>query len=74
MYLCDVPNGKKGIILELDTGARLFNRLVSMGINEGNEFEVVRNNNHGPVVIDIDGSRFAIGRGMAEKINIKMVD
>jgi ferrous iron transport protein A len=74
MYLCDVPNGKKGVILELDTGARLFNRLVSMGINEGNEFTVVRNNNHGPVVIDVDGSRFAVGRGMAQKINVKVID
>ena len=74
MNLSDVANGKKGIILELETGARLFNRLVSMGINEGNEFTVVRNNHHGPVVIDIDGSRFAVGRGMAQKISVKAVD
>ncbi len=74
MNLADVANGKKGVILELDTGTRLFNRLVSMGINEGNEFTVVRNNSRGPVVIDVDGSRFAVGRGMAEKILVKETD
>jgi len=74
MNLSDVQNGKKGKILEMDAGKRLFNRLVSMGINEGNEFTVVRNNKNGPVVIDVDGSRFAIGRGMAEKILVKEAD
>jgi len=68
MNLSDVPNGKKGLILEIETGKRLFNRLVSMGINQGNEFTVVRNNHNGPVIIDVDGSRFAVGRGMSEKI------
>jgi len=73
MNLSDVPNGKKGLILEIETGKRLFNRLVSMGINQGHEFTVVRNNRNGPVVIDIDGSRFAIGRGMSEKILVKEI-
>lgn len=68
MNLSDVPNGKKGVILEIETDKRLYNRLVSMGINQGNEFTIVRNNRNGPVIIDIDGSRFAVGRGMSEKI------
>jgi Fe2+ transport system protein FeoA len=73
MNLSEVANGKKGIILEFETGERLFNRLVSMGINRGNEFTVVRNSHHGPVVVDIDGSRFAVGRGMSEKILVKEI-
>ncbi len=63
--------GDSGVIDLIDTGMRLYNRLASMGISDGTEIVVVLNKRNGPVVIDVDGNRFAVGRGMAEKIFFK---
>lgn len=71
MFLSDLKNGDNGIVESIDSGLRLFNRLASMGICEGKELNVVKNSGEGPVVIDVEGSRFAIGRGMAQKITVK---
>jgi ferrous iron transport protein A len=71
MFLSDLKNGDNGVVESIDSGLRLFNRLASMGICEGKELKVVKNSGDGPVVIDVEGSRYAIGRGMAEKIIIR---
>ncbi|HSW59590.1 MAG TPA: FeoA family protein [bacterium] len=68
MFLSDLGNGEKGVVASIDSGLRLFNRLASMGICEGKDITIIKNSGEGPVVIDIEGSRYAIGRGMAEKI------
>jgi ferrous iron transport protein A len=69
--LADMFPQERGIVDLIDTGMRLYNRLASMGISDGSEFKVVLNRNNGPVVIDVDGNRLAIGRGMAKKIFIR---
>ncbi len=66
--LADMKPMEKGTVHLIDTGMRLYNRLASMGISDGTELKVVLNKKNGPIVIDVDGSRFAIGRGMAGKI------
>lgn len=71
MFLSDLKNNEKASVESIDSGMRLFNRLASMGICEGKEITVVKNSGDGPVIIDIDGSRFALGRGMAQKIAVK---
>jgi ferrous iron transport protein A len=71
MFLPDLKNNESAFVESIEAGMRLFNRLASMGICEGKELKVVKNSGEGPVVIDIDGSRFAIGRGMAQKITVK---
>lgn len=68
MFLSEVKNCEQWIVRSIDAGMRLFNRLASMGICEGTKIMVVKNNKNGPVIIDVNGGRFAIGRGMAEKI------
>ncbi len=68
MFLSDLKSGEAGVVVSIESGLRLFNRLASMGISEGRELRVVKNSGEGPVVIDVEGSRYAIGRGMAQKI------
>ena len=52
---------------------RLFNRLASMGLSAGKTVTIVRNSGEGPVIVDLDGSRIAVGRGMAEKIFVEPI-
>jgi len=74
VFLSDLKSGERQVIKSINAGIRLFNRLASMGICEGTEFNLIKNNVGGPVIIEINGSKFAIGRSMAEKILIGKID
>lgn len=69
--LADMGSCEKGTVSLIDTGMRLYNRLASMGISDGTELKVVLNRKSGPVIVDVEGNRLAIGRGMAGKIYIR---
>lgn len=65
-------NAKKGVILQIKqifAGFRARNYLADLGIIEGEKIKVLKNE-EGPVVVEIKGTRVAIGRGLAEKIEV----
>ncbi|MGI6393258.1 MAG: FeoA family protein [bacterium] len=70
MFLSDLSSGDKAVVGVINSGLRLFNRIASMGICEGKSLTVIKNSGSGPVVIDVNGSRYAIGRGMAQRISV----
>lgn len=74
MFLSDLKSNELLVIKSINAGIRLFNRLASMGICEGTEISLIKNNAGGPVIIEVNGSKFAIGRGMAEKIVVEKVN
>lgn len=45
-----------------------------MGIRVGNVIEVLNSQGHGAMLIKIDESRIAIGRGLAMKIMVRRID
>ncbi|MBT9160164.1 MAG: FeoA family protein [Dehalococcoidia bacterium] len=57
------------------TGARagrgLQRRLADMGLTPGVQIRVVNSQMPGPVLIDLRGSRVALGSGVAQKIMVK---
>lgn len=59
--------GSKGKVYDIVGGSRFSKRLFEMGFNTGQEVEIIKND-IGPLIIGLDGSRVAIGRGMAQKI------
>ena len=61
--------GAKGRICDITGGRTAAKRLFEMGFNRGKEIEVVKND-MGPLVVDLNGSKVAIGRGMANKIHL----
>lgn len=50
-----------------DQGGR---RLWDMGLYPGVELHVIRNDGGGPIYISVEGSRYGLGRGMAEKVMV----
>jgi len=73
MKLSEAEIGKEYKITNLDLlGRNIRKRLLDLGISNC-EFKIVTNN-RGPVLIELRGTRLAIGRGMAVKIEIKMKD
>ncbi|AEE90464.1 FeoA family protein [Tepidanaerobacter acetatoxydans] len=65
--------GTRGRIYDICGGREVSKRLFEMGLNKGQEIEVVKND-AGPVVVGLNGSRIAVGRGMAFKILLDTID
>ncbi|HJX01554.1 MAG TPA: FeoA domain-containing protein [Candidatus Humimicrobiaceae bacterium] len=63
--------GKKYRIMKIDGGCRLNSRLCAMGFIPGEVFYVSGASRGGPLCVLIKGTKFAIGRGMAERIQIR---
>lgn len=59
--------GCKGKVYDIVGGRSFSKRLFEMGFNSGQEVEIIKND-IGPLIVGLDGSRVAIGRGMAQKI------
>jgi len=69
-----VQEGEKVEIIDfVQKGKGLFGRLKYMGVFAGKIVEVVSNQGRGPLLLKIDETRIAIGRGMAMKIWVRRV-
>ena len=47
------------------------NRLRDLGLHKNSIGQIVNKSFFGPIEVDIDGRKIAIGRGMAKKIKVK---
>lgn len=64
--------GQQLILVAVNGGKRMQERLISMGFPTGCSFHV-HQNNHGAVVIGCACNRLAIGAGMANKLVVRPV-
>lgn len=81
--LYDLKEGEQGEIVEISNkgtckknhvhknGCNGHGRISALGLRVGKTVEVLQNRNRGALLVKVDESRIAIGRGMAEKIQIK---
>jgi Fur family ferric uptake transcriptional regulator len=63
--------GELLVIEDITGGANARMRLLTMGLKKGDQIEVITNNGQGQVVIAVDFQRYALGRGLAQKIFVK---
>jgi Fur family ferric uptake transcriptional regulator len=59
------------IIQDIIGGASARMRLLTMGLRQGDEIEVITNNGQGQVVIAVEFQRYALGKGLAQKILVQ---
>ena len=69
--LTNLQAGKKARILKIDGGTGAKSKLQAMGIFPGIDITVVQSMDRGPVVIEAGNTRLAIGRGLAEKVEVE---
>lgn len=69
--LAMVGAGKKVQVVGVRFGWGLQRKLVDMGLTPGVTVTVLNNQIAGPVIIDLRGSRLALGRGMTQRILVK---
>ncbi len=71
MPLSMVSPGELVQVAAVRAGWGLQRRLADMGLTPGVQVRVVNSQRPGPVVIEIRGSRLALGQGVAHKIMVK---
>jgi len=65
------PEGFDGEVAYIDGGDRVSQRMIALGIVPGTHIKVIRNSAYGPLIIDVEGTRIAIGRGVSSKVWLK---
>ncbi len=70
MPLAMVRPGEVVTVVNVRAGWGLTRRLADMGLLPGTQIRVVNSMMPGPLIIDLRGSRVALGRGVAQKIMV----
>jgi ferrous iron transport protein A len=71
--LCMAGRGMVVRVVGIRAGGGLTRKLADMGLVPGEEIRLVNCQGAGPVLIDLKGSRLALGRGMAMKVIVEEV-
>ncbi len=71
MPLTMAKPGERLVIKDFSGGANARLRLLTMGLRIGDTIEVVTNPNIGQLVVSLDYKRYALGRGMAQKVLVE---
>ena len=71
MPLTMAKAGEQLLIREISGGASVRLRLLAMGLREGDHIEVITNDGQGQLAIAADLKRYALGRGLAQKIVVE---
>jgi len=59
-------------VAEIRGGRGLVRRLADMGLTPGTTLKVINSQMPGPILIDLRGSRLALGHGVALKIMVEI--
>lgn len=71
--LSQFKTGEKIEILKMDCGRTFARRLYDLGLFEGTDVEIIKNDNSCPIIIQIMNSKIALGQGEAHKIYGKSI-
>ena len=71
MRLSEAKANKKYKVINTEQlGRSIMTRINDMGL-VGCIFTVIVQQSHGPVLVEVRGTRLALGRGISEKINVE---
>lgn len=65
--LSTAPQGQPLRVVKVAAGHRATRRLIEMGLTPGVEVKIVQDNG-GPIILAVRGSRLALGRCLAHKV------
>lgn len=71
MKLSEGIPGKTYRVLDICLAMQMERRLEALGLTPGGHIEIMNKKPHGAVIAKFRGSRFALGKSMAEKIHIE---
>ncbi len=72
--LAMVKTGEKVAVKSIMGGKSMRIRLKEMGIKPGTNLEVINNDGPGRIIIGIGATRYALGRGISQKIMVSLIN
>lgn len=66
-----LPDGKSGVVSQLQGGKEFMNRVASLGFTIGAFVTVIHNEARGPLIVSIMDTHLALGRNEAELIQVQ---
>ena len=66
--LAFLPENKQATVVEVMGGRGLVRRLYELGFTPGTKVKVLSSSSPGPMLVDVRGTRIALGRGVTMKI------
>ena len=70
-----MPEGKEGVVTQFAGRAGFVRHLESLGIRPGKKLTKVSSVfMRGPVIVEVDRARVAVGHGMARRIVVRLED
>ncbi len=72
MPLAFLPEGSSAIIVGVSGGKGFIRRLMDLGLTPGTHVKVLRSQGYGPVLIEVRGTKLALGKGVATKIFVEV--
>ncbi|HZK02373.1 MAG TPA: FeoA domain-containing protein [Anaerovoracaceae bacterium] len=67
--LLSLKKGDSGRVKVINAGRNATKRLYEMGFNTSASVKIIKND-AGPVIVSLSGNKVALGRGLAEKIEL----
>ncbi len=71
MPLAFLPEGSSATIVGIRGGRRLVRRLTGLGLTPGTQVRALRSG-YGPILIEVRGTRLALGKGVAMKVFVEV--
>jgi ferrous iron transport protein A len=71
--LTSAPTGKPLVLVGIEGGKRFNRRLVELGLTPGIHLRIMQDSG-GPLILAVRDSRIALGRGMAEKLTVTVLE
>jgi len=66
------PEGRNLRIVYVRGGMRVMRRLADLGLTPGATIRVVKSLGGGPILLEVNGSRIALGRGISMKLFVEV--
>jgi len=66
--LAMLPQGSSVKVIRIVGGKGIIRRLIEMGFTPGENVKILHSDFSGPILVNVKGSRVALGRGVAMKI------
>ncbi len=66
-----LPDYSTAVIVDIKGGRGFVRRLYEMGLTPGTRIRILKSSGPGPLLIEVRGSRIALGRGIGMKIFVR---
>lgn len=73
MKLTNTKPNQHGLIQKIGGDAHFANRITSIGLTEGTQFQTVRNDRKMPILIYLRETLIAVNRADAERIEVETI-